>query len=192
MNLPNQLTVLRIVLSPVFLLVLLLPLEHSYFWAAAVFAIASITDFLDGHLARKYKQVTTFGKLTDPVADKLLTTAALLAFFHFGWCDVWLVLLVLAREFLVTSVRMVAGAQGAVISASIWGKVKTVSQMVSILLILFLAESVQSLGFPAWLGEGTRFVWFSETLLWITAILAAISGAGYVFNAAKRIDFNTK
>jgi len=192
MNLPNQLTVLRIVLSPVFLLVLLLPLEHSYFWAAAVFAIASITDFLDGHLARKYRQVTTFGKLTDPVADKLLTTAALLAFLHFGWCDVWLVLLVLAREFLVTSVRMVASAQGAVIPANIWGKVKTASQMISILLILLLAEAVQSLDVFVWLGEDTRFIWVSEILLWITAILAAISGAVYMIDAAKRIDFNTK
>jgi len=190
MNIPNQLTVLRIALTPVFLLILLLPLPHHFLWAAAVFAVAGITDSLDGHLARKHKQVTTFGKLIDPVADKLLTTAALLAFLRFGWCDIWLVLLVLARDFLVTSVRMVASAQGVVIPANVWGKIKTVSQIVSILLLLLLAEA-QSFGIPAWLTQ-SRFVWVSGGLLWFTAVLAVASGAVYVWNAAKVINFNTK
>jgi len=192
MNIPNQLTILRIALTPVFLLLILLPVQYRFFWAALVFGLAGISDSLDGYLARKNKQVTTFGKLVDPVADKLLTTAALLAFLRFGWCDIWLVLLVLAREFLVTSVRMVASAQGVVIPASVWGKVKTVSQVVTILLILLLAESVKSFGFPAWLGEGTPFVRVSSGLLWMTAVLAVASGAAYVWEAAKVIDFNVK
>ena len=192
MNIPNQLTIFRIAVTPVFLLLLLLPVSYNYFWAALVFGLAGISDSLDGYLARKNKQVTTFGVLIDPVADKLLTTAALLAFMLFGWCDIWLVLLVLAREFLVTSVRMVASAQGVVIPANIWGKVKTVSQVVTTLLILLLAEAVQSFGFLDWLAEGARFVWVSSGILWATAILAVASGATYVYNAAKIINFNTK
>lgn len=192
MNIPNQLTILRIALTPVFLLFLLLPVPHRFFWAAVVFGLAGISDSLDGYLARKNKQVTTFGKLVDPVADKLLTTAALLAFLRFGWCDIWLVLLVLAREFLVTSVRMVATTQGVIIPANVWGKIKTVAQIVTVLLVLLLAESVASFGFPAWLGNSTHFAWVSGGLLWMTAILAVASGAAYVWNAAKVVNFNTR
>jgi len=191
MNLPNQLTLLRIILTPIFLLILLLQFPFHYLAAAAVFGLAGLSDFLDGHLARKNKQVTTFGKLIDPVADKLLTTAALLAFLHFGWCDVGLVLLVLAREFLVTSVRMVASAQGVVIAANVWGKVKTVSQIVAILLILVAAQAVESFRFRSFM-QGTPFVWFSEILLWSTGILALVSGIAYVSKASKIIDFNMK
>jgi len=191
MNLPNQLTLLRIILTPIFLLILLLQFPFHYLAAAAVFGLAGLSDFLDGHIARKNKQVTTFGKLIDPVADKLLTTAALLAFLHFGWCDVGLVLVVLAREFLVTSVRMVASAQGVVISANVWGKVKTVAQIVVILLILVAAQAVESFGFLSFM-QGTPFVWFSEVLLWSTGILALVSGIGYVSKASKFIDFNMK
>ena len=191
MNLPNQLTLLRIILTPIFLLILLLQFPFHYLAAAAVFGLAGLSDFLDGHLARKNKQVTTFGKLIDPVADKLLTTAALLAFLHFGWCDVGLVLLVLAREFLVTSVRMVASAQGVVIAANVWGKVKTVAQIVVILLILVTAQAVESFSFLSFM-RGAPFVWFSEILLWITCAFALFSGLGYVSKASKVIDFNMK
>jgi len=191
MNLPNQITLLRIILTPIFLLVLLLQFPYHYLAAAAIFGLAGLSDFLDGHIARKNKQVTTFGKLIDPVADKLLTTAALLVFLHFGWCDVGLVLAVLAREFLVTSVRMVASAQGVVISANIWGKVKTVAQIVVVLLILVAAQAVESLGFLSFM-QGTPFVWFSEILLWSTGVLALVSGVGYVSKASKFIDFNMK
>ncbi|MDR3314022.1 MAG: CDP-diacylglycerol--glycerol-3-phosphate 3-phosphatidyltransferase [Oscillospiraceae bacterium] len=192
MNWPNRLTILRIALTPVFLLFFLLDLPHRFFWAAAVFALASITDFLDGYLARKHKQVTAFGKLTDPVADKLLTTAALLAFLQLGWCDIWLVLLVLAREFLVTSVRMVASAQGVVIPANIWGKVKTASQMVFILLLLLLAEAAQRFDFLSWLREAAHFTLLSEILLWLTTAMTVISGITYVYSASKIIDFKAK
>ncbi|MDR2525632.1 MAG: CDP-diacylglycerol--glycerol-3-phosphate 3-phosphatidyltransferase [Oscillospiraceae bacterium] len=192
MNLPNKLTLLRVALTPVFLLFLSVSLPLGYLWAAAVFATASFTDFLDGYLARRHGQVTSFGKLVDPVADKLLTTAALLAFLRFGWCDVWLVLLVLAREFLVTSVRMVASTQGVVIPANLWGKVKTVSQMVSILLILVLAEGARSLDCLAWLGENGRLPLLSGILLWATALMTVVSGVTYIAQASKRIHFNAK
>lgn len=192
MNLPNQITIFRIFLAPVFLLLLLLPIPHSYFWAAAVFGLAGVSDSLDGYLARRNKQVTTFGKLMDPVADKLLTTAALLAFMRFGWCDVWLVLLVLAREFLVTSVRMVASAQGVVIPANVWGKVKTVSQVITTLLILLLAEAARGFEGLSWFRDTAHFGLVSGALLWVTAILAVASGVIYVWDAAKVIKFNMK
>ena len=191
MNLPNQITLFRIILTPIFLLVLLIPFPFHYLAAAAIFGLAGFSDFLDGHIARKHKLVTTFGKLIDPVADKLLTTAALLAFLHFGWCDIGLVLLVLAREFLVTSVRMVASAQGVVIAANVWGKVKTVSQIVAILVILVAAQAVESFRFLSFM-RGAPFVWLSEILLWITCVFALFSGIRYVYEASKVIDFNMK
>ena len=118
-----------------FLLIEQIP--FSCLWALVVFIIASVTDFLDGYIARKYNMVTDFGKFMDPLADKMLTTAALLAFMHLGLCNIWIVMTILTREFLVTSFRLVASAQGVVIPAGIWGKVKTVSQMVFSIVIMF-------------------------------------------------------
>ena len=130
MNLPNKLTVARIILTPFYLAAMMINFEYHYLVAAIIFIVASITDFLDGKIARKNNLITTFGKLCDPVADKMLTTAALLAFMQLGLCSVWIVMIVLTREFLVTSFRLVATSQGIVIPAGIWGKLKTASQMV--------------------------------------------------------------
>ncbi|MEG1180205.1 MAG: CDP-diacylglycerol--glycerol-3-phosphate 3-phosphatidyltransferase, partial [Oscillospiraceae bacterium] len=128
MNTPNKLTIFRMLMTPIFLAAILIDVPHRYLWAIITFSIAAITDALDGKLARKNNQVTVFGKLTDPVADKMLTTAALLAFMELGLCNIWIVLIVLTREFAVTSIRLVASAEGIVIPANMWGKIKTVSQ----------------------------------------------------------------
>ena len=130
-NLPNTLTLIRILLTPVFLFLFLNQnIPNHCLWGLIVFAVGSFTDFLDGKIARARQLITVFGQLADPVADKVLTTAALLAFMDLGLCSIWIVMIVLLREFTVTSFRMVATSQGVVIPANIYGKLKTVSQMV--------------------------------------------------------------
>lgn len=187
MNLPNKLTIVRMVLTPVFLIVFMAPfIPYHYFLGLAVYAAGCITDFLDGKIARKYNLITTFGKLADPVADKMLTTAALLALMDSGYCNIYIVFIVLTREFAVTSVRLAASAQGVVIPANIWGKLKTVSQMVStILIMLFMAlieAQILNASFPLDI--------ISAVLLWITAILAIVSGIIYIKDGVKVIDFS--
>ena len=186
MNVPNQLTVIRIILTPIFLAVFLSSLPHHFLWGLLIFAIGSFTDFLDGKIARKQQIVTVFGQLADPVADKILTTAALLAFMQFGLCNIWIIMIVLLREFTITSFRLVATAQGIVIPANIYGKLKTISQMVFSLVIMILAE----LDYCGILGEGFPLSAVSNGLLWITAVLCVISGVIYVKQSVKLIDFS--
>ncbi len=191
-NVPNLLTIARIVITPVFLAVILMDtLPHNFFIACIIFSIASITDAVDGHLARKNNQITNFGKFLDPIADKILTTAALLAFMGMGLCNIWIVMLVLTREFAIASVRMIAATSGVVIPANIWGKIKTVSQMIFTILIMLLGEVWEFLA-------NTNEVLFnklpdlsiiSNGLLWITAILTVISGIIYLNDSKKIIDF---
>lgn len=185
MNLPNKLTVLRMILTPFYLAAMLVEFRYHYLAALIIFAVASITDFLDGKIARKNNHVTTFGKLCDPVADKMLTTAALLAFMQLGLCNIWVVMIILTREFLVTSFRLVSSAQGVVIPAGILGKIKTVSQMVFSILImlgLFVSEFI--------LFDYERFSLVSNILLWITAVLTVVSGIKYIVDGKKVIDFS--
>ena len=185
MNLPNKLTVARIILTPFFLAAMVLNFKYHYLVATLIFIAASVTDFLDGKIARKNNLVTTFGKLCDPVADKMLTTAALLAFMKLGLCNIWIVMIVLSREFPVTSFRLVASAQGVVIAAGIWGKLKTASQMIFSIIIMVGIHFVEiySLDF----GE---FSLISNILLWITAVLTVISGVKYIADGKKVIDFS--
>lgn len=188
MNIPNRLTLIRMIIAPVYLLFMFLPLPNRYLWALIIFAAGAVTDALDGKIARKYNQITVFGKLLDPVADKMLTTAALLAFLKLGWCSVWIVMIVLTREFAVTSVRLIASAQGTVIPANIWGKLKTVSQLVFIVMILIFAELEESLGI--FNGASVSLPAVSNILLWITAALAVVSGVIYCVQSRKIIDFS--
>ena len=124
LNLPNILTISRVVITPFFLVTILMEtLPHRFLIACIIFSIASITDAIDGHLARKNNQITNFGKFLDPIADKILTTSALLAFMSMGLCNIWIVMLVLTREFAIASVRMIAASNGVVIPANIWGKI---------------------------------------------------------------------
>lgn len=186
MNTPNKLTVLRMILAPVFLAVLLAErLPYHFWWAVFVFSVAAITDAIDGRLARKNGQITVFGKLLDPVADKMLTTAALLGFMQFGLCNIWIVMIVLTREFAVTSVRLIASAEGVVIPANIWGKLKTVSQMTFTILIMVLA-ALQEMGV---LPVSFPLSLVSNILLWITAALTVISGVIYLMRSTKVVTF---
>lgn len=192
LNVPNLLTIARIFITPIFLAVILMDtLPHRFLIACVIFSIASITDAVDGHLARKNNQITNFGKFLDPIADKILTTAALLAFMSMGLCNIWIVMLILTREFAIASVRMIAAAGGVVIPANVWGKIKTMSQMVFTILIMLLGEVWEILA-------NTNEVLFnklpdlslvSNGLLWITAILTVVSGWIYLNDSKKIIDF---
>jgi len=135
MNTANKLTMLRVVMIPAFMLVLYLGVPGANFWALAIFALASATDWLDGYIARKYNQVTDFGKFMDPLADKCLVTAAMLWFVEVGQMPAWALLLVIVREFAISGLRMNAATSGRVIAAGWSGKVKTASTMVCIILM---------------------------------------------------------
>ena len=189
LNLPNKLTLIRMFLAPIYLALMLIEFPYHYTVALAVFAIASLTDMLDGKIARKNNLTTVFGKLLDPLADKMLTTAALLAFMREGWCSIWIVMIVLTREFAVAGVRLIATAQGIVIPANYWGKAKTVSQMVFTIVIMLLAELDAT--FDIFANTG----WFtlarvSNIMLWITAVLTVVSGITYFVDSKKLIDFS--
>ena len=136
MNTANKLTLLRVVMIPAFLLVLYLHVPGANYWALAIFIIASLTDMLDGKIARKYNLVTDFGKFADPLADKMLVTAAMLWFVEIGQMPAWALLIVIVREFAVSGLRMIAADKGRVIAAGWSGKVKTASTMVCIVLML--------------------------------------------------------
>ena len=136
MNTANKLTILRVVMIPAFLLVLYLDVPCANYWALAIFAVASITDTLDGYIARHYNQTTDFGKFMDPLADKCLVFAAMLWFVEVGQMPAWALLIVAVREFGVSGLRMVAADKGRVIAAGWSGKVKTAATMVCIILML--------------------------------------------------------
>ena len=189
LNLSNKLTLIRMFLAPIYLALMLIEFPCHYIVALAVFAVASLTDMLDGKIARKNNLITVFGKLLDPLADKMLTTAALLAFMREGWCSIWIVMIVLTREFAVAGVRLIATAQGIVIPANYWGKAKTVSQMVFTIVIMLLAELDAT--FDIFANAG----WFtlarvSNIMLWITAVLTVVSGITYFVDSKKLIDFS--
>ena len=192
LNTPNKLTVARILITPVYLaLILWESLPHRFLIATLVYSIAAITDAIDGKLARKNNQITNFGKLLDPIADKILTTSALLAFMQMGLCNIWIVMIVLTREFTVASIRMIAAADGVVIPANIWGKLKTVSQMTFTIVIMLLGEAYSILAAynPVWYGKMPALALISNILLWITAVLTVVSGVIYVIDSKKVIDY---
>jgi CDP-diacylglycerol--glycerol-3-phosphate 3-phosphatidyltransferase len=187
MNLPNKLTLCRIILVPVFIIFVSLTEFGTetfnatwYLVAGIVFAAASFTDYLDGHLARKWHMVTDFGKFADPLADKLLTTVALIYMMRDGVCSPVVLCIILAREFAVSGLRMVAaGAKdGKVIAANMWGKVKTVLQMLTIIFYFF--------GISLTYGNtvlGNLNVWLiSYWLCWLVAAATAISGIKYLWD----------
>ena len=146
MNLANKLTLLRIFLVPVFLIFFLVEgIDYGTIVATIVFIVASITDQLDGHIARSRNQITTFGKFMDPLADKLLVTAVFVCLVQIGMIPAWAVIIILSREFAVSGLRSIAASNGLVIAASWWGKIKTVTQMLAILLFL-LTVNIMTIG----------------------------------------------
>lgn len=138
MNLPNKLTLFRVVLIPFFVFFLLAPYFEGYgnYIAVAIFIVASITDFLDGKIARKYNLVTNFGKFMDPLADKLLVCSALICLIQLELIPAWVVIIIIAREFIISGFRLVASDNGVVIAASYWGKFKTVFQMLTVIVLI--------------------------------------------------------
>lgn len=184
MNLPNKLTLCRIILVPVFMIFVSLTEFGTetfnatwYLVAGIVFAAASFTDYLDGHLARKWHMVTDFGKFSDPLADKLLTTVALIYMMRDGVCSPVVLCIILAREFAVSGLRMVAaGAKdGEVIAANMWGKVKTVLQMLTIIFYYFTVSLTGNV-----LGQQCADV--ASVLCWVVAAVTAISGIKYLWD----------
>ena len=171
MTLPNILTCIRVLLIPVFLVLAYQDSPACGIAALIVYVAACITDYVDGHLARKNNQVTNFGKFMDPVADKLLVMAALLLFVEDGTIPAWAAAIILGREFIVSALRMVAASSCLVIAANYWGKAKT---MITMITLIFLLTPIG----PVALGPVT----LQQILVWLTVIITAISGATYVID----------
>jgi CDP-diacylglycerol--glycerol-3-phosphate 3-phosphatidyltransferase len=188
MNLPNKITVSRILATPVFLF-FLVPGWFGQFWgldqwgryaAAVIFIVASITDMVDGNIARKYNMITELGKFLDPIADKLLVTSALIAFIKTDNLSVWAVFIIIAREFIITGFRVVAAGRGVVIAADKWGKIKTVVQIAAIIAILIKNFPVSLIiDFP-----------LGMVLMYIAVALTVISGVNYIVKNVKVLEKN--
>lgn len=178
MNTPNKLTVLRMILVPVFMVLMMFDDLTMQMSGLLVFIVASITDWLDGYLARRDNLVSDFGKFMDPLADKMLTTAAFLVIMEKDFISSWVLLIILFREFLVSGIRLVAVGEGKVIAASIWGKAKTVSQMIAIIASLLLMN-------VSMFTPGVTYI-AVNVLVWVSTILTLISGADYLI---KNIEF---
>ncbi|MBQ4082230.1 MAG: CDP-diacylglycerol--glycerol-3-phosphate 3-phosphatidyltransferase [Clostridia bacterium] len=197
MNLPNKLTVLRMILAPLFLALMLIDFPFHYFAALAVFIFASVTDLLDGKIARKQGIVTNFGKFLDPIADKVLTTAAFLGMMAAGMNQykgvVWIVMIILIREFAVASLRMICAAEGEVIAADYFGKLKTVMQMVAIIMVLAF-EAFKPVLAMLLHTEITSVLFLgmdilANVVLWVSAVLTLLSGINYLVKNRKMIDY---
>jgi CDP-diacylglycerol---glycerol-3-phosphate 3-phosphatidyltransferase len=171
LNVPNVLTLLRILLVPVIVVALLDSTPNGDLIAAFVFAFASVTDFVDGRLARSRDSVTTFGKLMDPIADKLLIIAALVSLVSLDRLAAWVAMVIIARELAVTMSRMAATGYGLVISANRWGKVKTAFQVAAIFLLIALHPA------PAWL----------DALVYVTVAITVASGIDYFFGLRRQL-----
>lgn len=171
MNLPNKLTVFRVLLIPVFLAFMMVKeLPNHYLWAALVFAAASFTDYLDGHIARKYHLVTDFGKFMDPLADKLLVCSALICLIELRQLPAWMVIIIISREFIISGFRLVASDNGIVIAASYWGKFKTTFQMIAVILLI--------VNLPA-------LTFITNLCVWAALVLTVVSLVDYLFKNHK-------
>ena len=172
MNLPNKLTMLRIFMIPLFLVFMEIDaIPYSFLWAFITFVLACLTDTLDGYIARKNNLITNFGKLMDPLADKLLVMSALISLTASQRVPVWVTVVILSREFLVTSIRLIAAGNGKVIAADKWGKMKTISQMIWL--------SLELLNFTLC----NYFVGFAcEILMYVTIFFTVFSGYNYIRN----------
>lgn len=174
MTTANKITIFRVILVPVFMVLMLMGTDVSRMWALAVFVIASASDWLDGYIARHHNQVSNFGKFMDPLADKVLTTAAFMTLMEDGrlWYGSVAIMLILTREFMVAGLRMNAGASGTVIAASMFGKIKTVVQMIAIIASIALSLSI----FPT-----ETAVLITNIFVWISTVVTVISGIDYLW-----------
>ncbi len=170
LNVPNLLTLFRILLVPVLVVALLDAAPSSSVVAAVVFAAAAITDGLDGYIARSQRSITTFGKVMDPIADKLLIAAALITLVSLDRVAAWVAMVIIAREFAVSGLRIAAGAQGVVIPASALGKFKTLTQVLAIIAVIVTGA------------------WWADVLLYVAVVVTVVSGADYFLNFRRRIE----
>ncbi|MGN0388737.1 MAG: CDP-diacylglycerol--glycerol-3-phosphate 3-phosphatidyltransferase [Suilimivivens sp.] len=166
MNLPNKLTIFRVILIPFFIIALLVPGIPAGNWIAlAIFIVASLTDLLDGKIARKYNLVTNFGKFMDPLADKLLVCSALICLVELSRIPSWMVVIIIAREFTISGFRLIAADNGVVIAASYWGKFKTTFQMIAVCLMIANISALSLL---------------TTVITWIAVILTVVSLVDYL------------
>lgn len=184
MNLANKLTIIRIFLVPIFLLFIAVKgIPYGTLIATAVFIIAALTDKLDGYIARSRNQITRFGKFMDPLADKLLVTAALISLVEYRIIPGWVAMIIIAREFAVTGLRSIAAAEGIVIAASWWGKIKTVAQIVAIIFALIQVNLSIQQDIVNFIGRGSFITSFFDIMTVITlytaVIITIISGYDY-------------
>ena len=169
MNLPNKLTLLRVLMIPFFVVCLLWEGGQNQtlrYVSAAIFIVASLTDMLDGKIARKYGLVTNFGKFMDPLADKLLVCSALICLIELGQLPAWMVIVIISREFIISGFRLIASDNGVVIAASYWGKFNTTFQMIAVILLIFNLEALRLL---------------ADICVWVALALTVISLADYIW-----------
>ena len=179
MNLPNKLTIARMCMVPLFMIALMMNTPASRLIATVIFALASLTDMLDGQIARKYNMVTNFGKLMDPLADKVLTAAAMICLVELGDLSAWIAVVIIFREYLITGLRSVAASENIVVAANIWGKVKTVCQMIALMLLMVKPQIIDLCGINIGL-------W----LMYVAVALTIYSGLDYVLKLNKQITWN--
>lgn len=170
MNLANKITLLRVLMIPIFMIVLFSNFNNSNYIAALIFAIASATDGLDGYIARSRNQITTFGKFIDPLADKLLVSTALISMVQLGKVPAWVVVLIIAREFTITGFRIIAASEGITIAASALGKIKTITQLIAIISLLINNFPFKFIEFP-----------FDIIMLYISLFFTILSGIDYLY-----------
>ncbi|MBW8348940.1 CDP-diacylglycerol--glycerol-3-phosphate 3-phosphatidyltransferase [Bacillus sp. IITD106] len=192
MNLPNKITVARVILIPIFLILMLVPfnwgiislpgteLELSHFIGALIFILASVTDWVDGYYARKHNLVTNLGKFLDPLADKLLVSAALIVLVEMHLAPSWIVIIIISREFAVTGLRMILSGTGEVVAAAMLGKIKTWTQIIAISLLLLHNVFFEAIGIP-----------LDDIALWVALIFTVWSGYEY-FYKNRTIFINSK
>lgn len=170
MNLANKITLIRVLLIPVFMIVLFSNYPYSNYIAVLIFIIASATDGLDGYIARSRNQITTFGKFADPLADKLLVSTALISMVQLGKIPAWIVVIIISREFIITGFRTIAASEGLTIAASPLGKIKTITQLIAIIALLMDNFPFNLINFP-----------FHMIMLYISLFFTVVSGIDYLY-----------
>lgn len=178
MNLANKITLFRVLLVPVFMIVLY---SNNTYLAASIFIIASLTDTLDGYIARSRNMITNFGKFVDPLADKVLVSAALISLVELGRIPGWVVVLIIAREFTITGFRTIAASEGITIAASPLGKIKTITQLLAIISLLFNNYPFSLINLP-----------FANIMLYISLFFTIISGVDYIYKNKSALKMGVK
>lgn len=181
MNLANRITIFRVFLVPLFMIVLYSNLEYSTYIAAIIFSIAAITDTLDGYIARSQNLITNFGKFADPLADKILVSAALISLVDLGKIPGWIVVIIIAREFTITGFRIIAVSEGITIAASSLGKIKTITQLLAIISLLLNNYPFSLINFP-----------LDKIMLYISLFFTVISGIDYIYKNKSALKLGNK